>query len=122
VKDDCLKVDAACRKRAAHQFRKLTTEDWQGGAPTCGQGELPMSGHFVADMAKLIFWPPKRERRAYPTPAFSPPQKLGYPEATHGARSQLVRPRCTSKAARPASVIGASRLPAVKELQMVVAR
>jgi len=38
-----------------------------------------MSGHFVVDMAKLTYWPPKRERRAYPNPVFSPPQELGYP-------------------------------------------
>ena len=37
-----------------------------------------MSGHFVVDMTKLTFWPPKRERRAYPNPVFSPPQELGY--------------------------------------------
>jgi hypothetical protein len=36
-----------------------------------------MTGHFVVDMTKLTFWPPKRERRAYLNPVFSPPQKLG---------------------------------------------
>jgi len=30
-------------------------------------------------MSKLTYWPPKRERRAYPNPVFSPPQELGYP-------------------------------------------
>ena len=78
-----------------------------------------MSGHFVVDMTKLtsapLSGPPKRERRAFQNPAFSPPQKLGYPEATHGARSQLVRPRCSSQAARPTRVVDASRLPAVKK-------
>ena len=38
-----------------------------------------MTGHFVVDMTKLTFWPPKRERRAYPNPVFSPPQELGCP-------------------------------------------
>ena len=33
-----------------------------------------MTGHFVVDMTKLTFWPPKRERRAYLNPVFSPPR------------------------------------------------
>ena len=42
-----------------------------------------MSGYFVVDMAKLtsapLSGPPKRERRAFQNPAFSPPQELGDP-------------------------------------------
>lgn len=44
-------------------------------------------------MTELFSWPLERERRAYLNPVFSPPQELGYPRATHGARSELVPPR-----------------------------
>ena len=71
-------------------------------------------------MTKLTYWPPKRERRAYPNPVFSPPQEPGY--QGNARRSQSAGQAEVSLVSGKAnSVIGGSRLPAVKRVQMVAA-
>jgi len=73
-------------------------------------------------MTELSSWPPKRERRAYPNPVFSPPQKLGYP----GQRTALAVSRSGRGAPRKRQgqlrrLASAGYLP-WKEVQMVAAQ
>lgn len=63
---------------------------------------------------KIDLLAPEARAPCVPEPGLLSPPGAGLPRATHGARSQQVRPRCSSEAARPARAIGASRLPAVK--------
>jgi len=73
-------------------------------------------------MTELSSWPLKRERRAYPNPVFSPPQKLGYP----GQRTALAVSRSGRGAPRKRQgqlrrLAPAGYLP-WKEVQMVAAQ
>ena len=63
-------------------------------------GEAAMAGHIVVDVGSLNSEPLRSAGTVHfpnpPNPGLLPPQELGSPKGTHGARRQLVRSRCSS--------------------------